>query len=351
MRGATNCVRSTLKLPGNFNPRTPCGVRHADNKRHERAEYISIHAPLAGCDRLQAAGWREGGISIHAPLAGCDSPPAHGALFVDISIHAPLAGCDNIQCVFAVSACYFNPRTPCGVRRRLSASATPPDNHFNPRTPCGVRRAKSTPAIFFVPISIHAPLAGCDVRSSVFSTSSSNFNPRTPCGVRPFIPNLIALIFVFQSTHPLRGATGRGAITASALDHFNPRTPCGVRLAGQRSMGRKLRISIHAPLAGCDGRQLCRRHAKLAISIHAPLAGCDGSEVRRNTVKPNFNPRTPCGVRQTGLAGDTSWTAFQSTHPLRGATAKLVAQYIESGISIHAPLAGCDFFSPPTRCV
>ena len=213
-------------------------MRHADNKRHERAEYISIHAPLAGCDRLQAAGWREGGISIHAPLAGCDSPPAHGALFVDISIHAPLAGCDNIQCVFAVSACYFNPRTPCGVRRRLSASATPPDNHFNPRTPCGVRRAKSTPAIFFVP-----------------------------------------------------------------------------------------------------------------ISIHAPLAGCDGSEVRRNTVKPNFNPRTPCGVRQTGLAGDTSWTAFQSTHPLRGATAKLVAQYIESGISIHAPLAGCDFFSPPTRCV
>ena len=162
MRGATNCVRSTLKLPGNFNPRTPCGVRHADNKRHERAEYISIHAPLAGCDRLQAAGWREGGISIHAPLAGCDSPPAHGALFVDISIHAPLAGCDNIQCVFAVSACYFNPRTPCGVRlttvttaeRALSFQSTHPlrgatvqerpyscpDCHFNPRTPCGVRR-------------------------------------------------------------------------------------------------------------------------------------------------------------------------------------------------------------------
>ena len=161
MRGATNCVRSTLKLPGNFNPRTPCGVRHADNKRHERAEYISIHAPLAGCDRLQAAGWREGGISIHAPLAGCDSPPAHGALFVDISIHAPLAGCDNIQCVFAVSACYFNPRTPCGVRRRYSFSRSLLA-HFNPRTPCGVRRSPSA-----------------------LQKQRRDFNPRTPCGVRP----------------------------------------------------------------------------------------------------------------------------------------------------------------------
>ena len=33
-------------------------------------------------------------------------------------------------------------------------------------------------------ISIHAPLAGCDVNFSKLSLESQNFNPRTPCGVR-----------------------------------------------------------------------------------------------------------------------------------------------------------------------
>ena len=33
---------------------------------------------------------------------------------------------------------------------------------------------------------------------------------------------------------------------------------------------------------------------------------------------------------------------FQSTHPLRGATCPLYPAKGESGISIHAPLAGCD---------
>ena len=33
---------------------------------------------------------------------------------------------------------------------------------------------------------------------------------------------------------------------------------------------------------------------------------------------------------------------FQSTHPLRGATAYLVLDFLFITISIHAPLAGCD---------
>ena len=33
---------------------------------------------------------------------------------------------------------------------------------------------------------------------------------------------------------------------------------------------------------------------------------------------------------------------FQSTHPLRGATALVCGNSAEYGISIHAPLAGCD---------
>ena len=56
---------------------------------------------------------------------------------------------------------YFNPRTPCGVRRRRNCPALT-SAHFNPRTPCGVRRGIET----------------------LFKDSAANFNPRTPCGVR-----------------------------------------------------------------------------------------------------------------------------------------------------------------------
>ena len=124
---------------------------------------ISIHAPLAGCDRAADHGgnppgafqsthplrgatrvYRRGqhhrAISIHAPLAGCDT--GVGQLvspYRPISIHAPLAGCD------------------CGTATTDRSSID-----FNPRTPCGVRPSRYRSAPGFLPISIHAPLAGCD---------------------------------------------------------------------------------------------------------------------------------------------------------------------------------------------
>ena len=63
---------------------------------------------------------------------------------------------------------------------------------------------------------------------------------------------------------------------------------------------RKSCISIHAPLAGCD-QMRDTSSIKIHISIHAPLAGCD--IIRR--------------------ACSSSGIEFQSTHPLRGATAKM----------------------------
>ena len=57
----------------------------------------------------------------------------------------------------------------------------------------------------------------------------------------------------------------------------------------------------------------------MLISIHAPLTGSDGAWIR-------FNP----------LDG------FQSTLPLRGATATQVGACTHMFISIHAPLTGSD---------
>ena len=81
----------------------------------------------------------------------------------------------------------------------------------------------------------------------------------------------------FQSTHPLRGATV--GVTAPFPNQS---------------------ISIHAPLAGCDNVRYVVFRAPY-ISIHAPLAGCDFIQVLPSVLR----------------------LLFQSTHPLRGATAKM----------------------------
>ena len=106
-----------------------------------------------------------------------------------------------------------------------------------------------------LPISIHAPLAGCDSQRPYIIPGQANFNPRTPCGVR-LLPSLSCQLRIY----------------------FNPRTPCGVRPSRQAGASRQAKISIHAPLAGCDAE-----------------------------------------IVQT----DAKKFLFQSTHPLRGATAKL----------------------------
>ena len=79
-------------------------------------------------------------------------------------------------------------------------------------------------------------------------------------------------------------------------------------------------ISIHAPRAGRDFQHL-RGFQKLhSISIHAPRAGRDAGE------------------RGNGSEG----YEFQSTRPVRGATAAADVKHSTLVISIHAPRAGRD---------
>ena len=82
----------------------------------------------------------------------------------------------------------------------------------------------------------------------------------------------------------------------------------------------------------------------LTISIHAPREGCDWRQPVAFSVRSDFNPRTPRGVRRSGLTRWAISQVFQSTHPARGAT---VLALLREGrpvlISIHAPREGCDF--------
>mgnify|MGYP005963566303 CR=1 FL=1 len=105
------------------------------------------------------------------------------------------------------------------------------------------------------------------------------------------------ILCAFQSTHPLRGAT-----------------------------------------------KIIRSKSQLSnISIHAPLAGCDPVPIRATSTKPNFNPRTPCGVRPPMFFA--TWTlSFISIHaPLAGCDDAQEPGVQVVVISIHAPLAGCDY--------
>ena len=149
----------------------------------------------------------------------------------------------------------------------------------------------------FLEISIHAPHAGCDCSTLSRLSVSPNFNPRTPCGVRHKSNIFRSTVHAFQSTHPMRGATHDLNVWLLCKE-FQSTHPMRGATRFSADCGLLLPISIHAPHAGCDRRSPCRTASKTPISIHAPHAGCDFSLNRINLLNSDFNPRTPCGVRQ-----------------------------------------------------
>ena len=153
----------------------------------------------------------------------------------------------------------------------------------------------------FVPaeISIHTPLAGSDLVERVPS----------------------ALILEFQSTLPLRGATFSMRLVQHIVS-ISIHTPlAGSDVVDVRHVYPVL-ISIHTPLAGSDDA-LPQLVDCLQISIHTPLAGSDMPLFFLPLVVSYFNPHSPCGERRSsGSLGFGYRSKFQSTLPLRGATAR-----------------------------
>ena len=169
---------------------------------------------------------------------------------------------------------------------------------FNPRTPCGVRPARPTRDTHTAAISIHAPLAGCDfVRAYV--------SPRREISIHA----------------PLAGCDPRRKPWQSRARHFNPRTPCGVRRAIIILHSAPLVISIHAPLAGCDPPPSASILRAVNFNPRTPCGVRRTQPWQNRSICYDFNPRTPCGVRQNVPAKPKQAATFQSTHPLRGATA------------------------------
>ena len=81
-----------------------------------------------------------------------------------------------------------------------------------------------------------------------------------------------------------------------------------------------LKISIHAPIVGCDQFMQWKDNVCKRISIHAPIVGCDRKINYTVEKVSDFNPRTHRGVRPSNLQKHIN--LFR--------------------ISIHAPIVGCD---------
>ena len=235
-----------------------------------------------------------------------------------VSIHALLAECDHKRVHRSLYHLSFNPRTPCGVRLKVSKG------RFNVpgfQSTHSLRSATNVDnaTTWTLYVSIHALLAECDKWAFGLVSAVCCFNPRTPCGVRPRWQIWTWCTCGFQSTHSLRSAT------ASHAQFF----PLPV-------------VSIHALLAECD-QGLRGRAKRPMVSIHALLAECDTHIIIFLKENKSFNPRTPCGVRHGSISEKNVHGWFQSTHSLRSATNAKYTCSSYGDVSIHALLAECDF--------
>ena len=164
VRGATVYLYSPGLSGSDFNPRSPCGERHAVHGGAIVDSVFQSTLPVRGATYRDVAIQCDYGISIHAPRAGSDDCPA--------------------------SVCRqdrnFNPRSPCGERHEGHHDlAALPD--FNPRSPCGERQNGMSDCQDYSYISIHAPRAGSDAIRELQQGQQGDFNPRSPCGERPYL--------------------------------------------------------------------------------------------------------------------------------------------------------------------
>ena len=164
LRGATSkstIIESTLSY---FNPRTPCGVRQSIFCARYAGSRISIHAPLAGCDRIFTTGGK----------TDCKFQSTH-----------PLRGATSVAFSISCKTGRFQSTHPLRGATHKSRCMPSPARHFNPRTPCGVRPKKYAITPSPKPFQSTHPLRGATFAILKYSGKHEKF----------------------QSTHPLRGAT------------------------------------------------------------------------------------------------------------------------------------------------
>ena len=172
---------------------------------------------------------------------------------------------------------------------------------FNPRPPCGRRRKSWARNASTASISTHVPRAGDDLVQAFSLVRIPYFNPRPPCGRRLFPCVTLAAAVPFQPTSPVRETTwGMGEIvrienlfqptspvrettdekSGGPLCHynFNPRPPCGRRLVISSGPFSPAIFQPTSPVRETTGPDPVH-DALCAISTHVPRAGDDSNFV------------------------------------------------------------------------
>ena len=325
-----------------FNPRTPYGVRrNHQNGISPSSSFQSTH-PVWGATLSCSAIVSDKKFQSTHPVWGATTALKACEKYKFISIHAPRMGCDSTRSRYAPMRFYFNPRTPYGVRRyatlrdrrvvvisihaprmgcdRLLSPSAHILPEFQSTHPVWGATRQFCSKCVYLKISIHAPRMGCDMisRREEAMAAISIHAPRMGCDFCNI--NCKSYSSIFQSTHPVWGATAFNGhkVLDVAISIHAPRMGCD--LLNLKYIAVVFIISIHAPRMGCDvaGRMTARRSAGFQ-STH-PVWGATKRANISFASSPNFNPRTPYGVRPCSVFQRTINLPFQSTHPVWGAT-------------------------------
>ena len=129
--------------------------------------------------------------------------------------------------------------------------------------------------------------------------------------------------------------------------YFNPRSPYGERRCASFDGRRGSAFQSTLPVRGATSFP-CYTCEHKGISIHAPRTGSDQIPSGSTNTYTNFNPRSPYGERRQIVGVVRPNYQFQSTLPVRGATAAATGLFPSFAISIHAPRTGSDPRSAPS---
>ena len=208
---------------------------------------------------------------------------------------------------------YFNPRTPCGVRR-ANGTVNRSRAYFNPRTPCGVRHNAWTALATALGFQSTHPLRGATLLPIEWQTFRTRFQSTHPLrGATSANPCEKEQIPGISIHAPLAGCDVPAGCcaTVAVISIHAPLAGCD---RNDQTGDHRRAISIHAPLAGCD--TMCTGVIwSCGISIHAPLAGCDRRIGFCAGQGNYFNPRTPCGVRLPQQRASSSARHFNPRTP------------------------------------
>ena len=189
------------------------------------------------------------------PMRGATRANCCAMYCTTISIHAPHAGCDTAW--MPLPEAY--------------------GKYFNPRTPCGVRRGKMDCVCRYVRFQSTHPMRGATHAIDVLLYMSRFQSTHPMRGATIHKPSM-RYRGRFQSTHPMRGATGR-CFCRKSRHQFQSTHPM-----------RGATYPVEKYVKSCQFQ-----------STH-PMRGATAGRVKAKAAGYDFNPRTPCGVRPTASA-------------------------------------------------